>query len=109
MLQIIKKLLLKIVDDIDAGNSELSQQEMAEVVEALKRYNFRDKHISKYQAYTYLGISRAKFDNLVREGKLPRGKKVEGFRELQWSIKEIKDYAKRIGNTETSSRKQSDA
>lgn len=96
MLQVIKKLLLKIVDDIDAGNSELSEKEMFEVVDALKRYNFREKYISKYQAYTYLNISRSKFDSLVREGKLPRGKKVEGFKELQWSVKDIKQYIKTL-------------
>ena len=87
--------MLKIVDDIDAGNSEMSEKELYEVTDLLKRYNFRDKYISKYQAYTYLNISRAKFDNLVREGVLPKGRKVEGFKELQWSLKEIKDYGKR--------------
>lgn len=101
MLQVIKKLLLKIVDDIDAGNSELSEKEMFEVVDALKRYNFREKYVSKYQAYTYLNISRAKFDNLVREGRLPRGKKIEGFKELQWSLKEIKDFNKNVNKDKT--------
>lgn len=101
MLQIIKKLLLKIVDDIDAGNSELSEKEMVEVIDSLKRYNFREKYISKYQAYTYLNISRAKFDNLVREGMLPRGKKIEGFKELQWSLKEIKDFNKNVNKDKT--------
>lgn len=96
MLQVIKKLLLKIVDDIDAGNSEMSEKELYEVTDLLKRYNFRDKYVSKYQAYTYLNIRRAKFDNLVREGVLPRGKKVEGFKELQWSLKEIKEYGKKV-------------
>lgn len=96
MLQVIKKLLLKVIDDIDTKNTELSQQEMGEVVDILQRYNFRDKYISKYQAYTYLNISRAKFDNLVRSGELPRGKKVQGFRELQWSLKEIKEYSKKV-------------
>ena len=88
--------MLKIVDDIDAGNSEMSEKELYEVTDLLKRYNFRDKYISKYQAYTYLNIRRAKFDNLVREGVLPRGKKVEGFKELQWSLKEIKEYSKKV-------------
>ena len=68
---------------------------MVEIVDALKRYNFRDRYISKYQAYTYLNISRAKFDNLVRAGELPRGKKIQGFNELQWSLKEIKDARKK--------------
>ena len=88
--------MLKIVDDIDAGNSEMSEKELYEVTDLLKRYNFRDKYISKYQAFTYLNISRAKFDNLVREGVLPRGKKIEGFKELQWSLKEIKEYGKKV-------------
>ena len=88
--------MLKIVDDIDAGNSEMSEKELYEVTDLLKRYNFRDKYISKYQAFTYLNISRAKFDNLVKEGILPRGKKIEGFKELQWSLKEIKEYGKKV-------------
>ena len=96
MLQVIKRLLLKIIDDIDAGNSEMSEKELYEVTDLLKRYNFRDKYISKYQAYTYLNISRAKFDNLVRDGVLPRGKKIEGFKELQWSLKDIKEYGKKV-------------
>lgn len=88
--------MLKIVDDIDANNTDASEEELYEVVDLLKRYNFRDKYISKYQAFTYLNISRAKFDNLVREGVLPRGKKVEGFKELQWSLKEIKEYGRKV-------------
>lgn len=50
----------------------------------------KDNPMSKYQSYTYLGISRATFDNLVREGKLPRGKKVPGFKELRWYKKDLK-------------------
>ena len=96
MLRILKKQLLKIVDDIDVGNSEISDEDAVQIAEFLKRFNSRDKMISKYQAYTYLNIRRAKFDNLVREGVLPRGKKVEGFKELQWSLKEIKEYGKRV-------------
>lgn len=91
MLEVLKRNLLKIVDDIDTGNTILSESEQIEIVEFLKRFNSRDKMISKYQAFTYLNISRAQFDNLVREGRLPEGKKIEGFKELQWSLKEIKD------------------
>lgn len=96
MLRVLKKQLLKIVDDIDVGNSEISDEDAVQIAEFLKRFNSRDKMISKYQAYTYLNIRRAKFDNLVREGVLPRGKKVEGFKELQWSLKEIKEYGKKV-------------
>lgn len=104
MLQLIKKHLLKVVDDIDTGNTNLNESEQMEVAEFLKRFNSRDKMISKYQAYTYLNMGRAQFDNLVRDGKLPKGKKIEGFKELQWSLKEIKD-AKRRQDTDTPKRK----
>ena len=89
MLQTIKKLLLGIVDDIDAGNSNIDEGEAIQIAKVLKSMR-KDTPMSKYQAYTYLGISRAKFDNLVREGKIPKGKKVAGFRELQWYKKDLK-------------------
>ena len=108
MLGIIRKHLLQIIDDIDSGNTNLTEEEELELIGFLRKFNSRDKYISKYQAYTYLNIRRAQFDNLVRDGKLPKGKKIEGFKELQWSLKEIKD-AKRRRDTDAPKRKQSDA
>lgn len=108
MLQTIKKQLLRIIDDIDTGNTNMTEEEMIETAKFLKKFNSREKFISKYQAFKYLNMSRAKFDNLVREGILPKGKKVEGFKELQWSLKEIKD-AKRRRDIEDSEREQSNA
>lgn len=90
MLQTIRKLLLDIVDDIDAGNSNLDEEEAVQIISHLRRLSRKDTPMSKYQAYTYLNISRATFDNLVREGKLPRGKKVPGFKELRWYKKDLK-------------------
>ena len=89
MLQTIKKLLLAIVDDIDAGNSNIDEEEALSIVKVLKESIRKDVPMSKYQAYTYLNISRATFDNLVREGKLPRGKKIAGFKELVWFKKDL--------------------
>lgn len=89
MLQTIKRLLLGIVDDIDAGNSHLEEEEEIQIINYLKRMSRKDVPMSKYQAYTYLGVSRATFDNMVRDGKIPRGKKVQGFKELQWYKKDL--------------------
>lgn len=38
--------------------------------------------MSKIQACDYLGVSRATFDNYVRDGFIPKGIKQEGFKEL---------------------------
>lgn len=92
MLDIIKKLLLKIVDDIDAGNSNISEEESIELIKNLKRFTDKEQRMSKYAACQYLNISRATFDNYVREGKLPKGKHEIGFKELSWTKKILDDF-----------------
>jgi len=79
-----------MIDDLDAGNSNIDEEDAIEIARACREIVRKDIPMSKYQAYTYLGISRAQFDNLVREGKLPRGKKVPGFKELRWYKKDLK-------------------
>ena len=96
MLKLIRNQLLRIAEDIDAGNSNLTEEEEIEVAKILKRFTTKDKPMSKYEAYTYLRISRAKFDNLVKEGKLPQGKKQQGFKELSWTKKELDKYTKQF-------------
>lgn len=44
-----------------------------------------DQRMSKIQACDYLGVSRATFDNYVRDGFIPKGIKQEGFKELSWN------------------------
>ena len=89
MLQTIKKLLLSVLDDIDAGNTDADEQELMQIAKTLRVLLRKDSPMSKYQAYTYLNISRATFDNYVREGKIPKGKKLPGFKELVWTKKDL--------------------
>lgn len=95
LMKVIKKLLYQIIDNIDAGNSNLSEEEAIKVVEALREYSSKGEGMSKYSACQYLNISRATFDNLVREGKLPEGKHVIGFKEKRWYQKELDAYIKK--------------
>lgn len=48
-----------------------------------------DEELSKDQACSFLNIQRSKFDNLVRQGVLPRGRKVRGFKELRWNKRDL--------------------
>lgn len=89
MLKIIKKLLLRIIDDIDAGNSNMTEEEALKTIEMLRDYSQKGEGMSKYSACQYLNISRATFDNLVKEGKLPKGKHVIGFKELRFYKKDL--------------------
>lgn len=47
MLQTIKKLLLNIIDDIDAGNSNADEEELLQIVSALRKYTRKDMPMSK--------------------------------------------------------------
>lgn len=77
-------LLREVADKIDAGNSELSESEAMDIMSVLCH-----ESLSKAQACHYLNLRRAQFDNKVREGELPRGKKVTGFTELRWYKDEL--------------------
>ena len=89
-MKTLENLLVSMVNDIKCGNSNASDEELLDCIEVVKKITRKDEPLSKYQAYTYLNISRAKFDNLVREGRLPKGQKVAGFKELRWYKRDLK-------------------
>lgn len=92
MMRLIKKYLLQMVDDIDAGNTNITEEEAIQLAATLKEYTDKTKRLSKYQACQYLDVSRATFDNYVRAGKLPRGKHEAGFKEPSWSKKDLDNF-----------------
>ena len=96
MLKVIKELLLKVIDNIDSDNSNISEDEGVEIIGMIKELTDKTQRLSKYKACEYLNVSRATFDNYVREGKLPKGKKVAGFNELSWTKKELDEYKKKF-------------
>lgn len=95
MLKILRQLLVKLIDDIDADNTRLEEDDMLEIIDKLKELRKKEIVFSKYQAYTYLNISRATFDNLVKDKKLPHGTKEQGFKELRWYKKDLDRYIKK--------------
>lgn len=98
MLKVIRNLLENIIQDIDAGNSNIDENDAIEIVKALSEYTRKDKGISKYSACEHLNISRATFDRYVAEGKLPKGKHEIGFKELRWYKKDLNEYVKKMSN-----------
>lgn len=94
MLTIIKNLLEKTIKDIDAGNSYIDEKDATKIIETIR--DISDSKLSKYQAFTYLGIGRSKFDELVRDGKLPKGIKQQGFKELFWYKRDLNKYLARV-------------
>ena len=48
MLKLIRNQLLKIVEDIDAGNSNISEEECNSIISTLKTFTEKDIPMSKY-------------------------------------------------------------
>ena len=94
LMEVVKNELLKIIDNIDNGNTLQSEDELIEVVDFLKMYTNKDVVMSKYQAFNYIHVSRATFDNLVKAGKIPKGIKQQGFTEKAWLKKDLDEYLK---------------
>lgn len=88
-LQAIKAILLAIVDQINSGSCNLSDDDALQTLDMLRRYVNPEEKLSKDQVCSKLKISRATFDNRVRAGVYPKGKKQRGFKELFWTNKDI--------------------
>lgn len=81
-----KKELQYSIENIDAGNSEITEEELVELVKLLATINKGGERISKTIACEkILHCSPSTFDNYVREGIIPPGRKVAGFKELSWT------------------------
>jgi predicted DNA-binding transcriptional regulator AlpA len=85
MLKIIRNILQKFIDDIDANNTNLSYEQQCNLIRVLSNVDSgQDNEMNKTQAADYLGVSRATFDNYVKDGFIPKGKQVGHFKELRW-------------------------
>jgi hypothetical protein len=62
-LQIVKTVLQNVIDNIDNGNSNATEEECDEILDMINHTTNVQNKLSKYQACKYLGVSRATFDN----------------------------------------------
>lgn len=83
-----------MVEDLDVGNTNISEEEAIKLVKVISNYTRKDEGMSKYSAYSYLNVSRATFDNYVAEGLIPKGQKEIGFKELRWYKKDLDKFIK---------------
>ena len=82
--KLVVKYLREAADRIEVGNSELSETEAMDILKVIAH-----KSMSKEQAAQYLNMSTSRFDDYVRMGKLPKGRKVVGYKELRWYEDEL--------------------
>lgn len=94
-MNIIKKEFVKTIrqfaDDIDAGNSEVDDEQAIRIMKIVAH-----QPLSKAQAALHLNMSTKKFDLLIREGYLPKGRKKLGWTEKVWYEDEIDKAFERL-------------
>ena len=82
--QLVVKYMKEVADNIDAGTSEITESQAIDILRIVAH-----EAMSKEQACIYLNLSRSRFDDLVRERKIPPGIKRTGFKEKVWFKKDL--------------------
>ena len=82
MIQIIRNLLSQKLNDIDTGNSNISESEQQELLELLQKIT--SKKLPTIQAANYMGVCRSTFENYIDKGLIPKGIKEQGVHSLFW-------------------------
>lgn len=88
-LRMFAKQLRDTAEQIETGNSNMTQDELESAIATLQNAANKQKRLSKVQSAQYLNVSVRTFDNYVRQGKLPKGIKQVGFKELFWEQKDL--------------------
>lgn len=94
--KLVSKTLHLLADQIEK-KEVCNDEDIENAITLLADINLSGQ-MSKYQACQYLNISRSSFDSYVKDGKLPKGRKVVGFKELFWNKAELDNYLKHFEN-----------
>ncbi len=87
--KLVVKYLKNAIEKIETDSCELTESEAMSILKVIAH-----EPLSKEQACIFLNLSRSRFDDYIREGKLPKGKKVTGYKELRWWKDELEWYKK---------------
>lgn len=89
-IRVLRSILEESIKNIDAGNSNHSEEELDSIIKDLTKLNRGIKRISKREACDrILHCSPSTFDNYLKLGLIPPGHKEAGFKELSWSEKDF--------------------
>ena len=75
----IAKILRDIANKLDNDTCELTEDEAMDIVNILAH-----EALSKEEACIYMNLKTSRFDDLVRDGIIPKGIKRKGWKELRW-------------------------
>lgn len=90
MINVIKQFLVKAIDDIDSGNSNISENDQSKIVNLIK--DISTLELNKTQASEYLNISKSTFDRYINKKLIPVGHRNQGSKELLWYKTDLNDF-----------------
>ena len=90
LISLIKEELKRILNEIDSGNSNISEIEQEELLNMIQRVSRQD--LSKTESANYIGVSKSTFDNYINKGLIPKGRKRQGFKELSWNKSDLDKF-----------------
>ena len=83
-------LLIDTAEKFRANTSDIEEEQALRIFTSILH-----EPVSKERAAIELGISPSRFDKLVEEKKLPKGKKKLGWKELRYYLDEIIEAGKK--------------
>lgn len=90
---LLVRALRLLADNIEANNTNITEEEAINLMSVVAH-----RAMSKEDCIIYLNVSRATFDNYVRDGFMPKGVKRRGWKELVWYEDEIIAYKNKFSN-----------
>ena len=90
MLELIKSALRQLLNDMDSGNSSISEKEQKELIDLFDKINKQE--LNKTEAAEYLGVSTSTINNYVNRKLIPEGIKKQGYREKVWLKSDLNKF-----------------
>ena len=90
MLEIIKSALRQILNDMDSGNSSISESEQQELLNLFEKINKQE--LNKTETAEYLGVSTSTVNNYVNRGWIPEGIKKVGSSQKVWLKSDLNKF-----------------
>ena len=94
MLKVIREQIVRILDDIDTGNTNITPEQSIQVAEFLNEMTTTKKLYNRTKAAEYLNCSVQSLDLYRKDGTLEEGKKEKGG-VIQWTKKQLDDCIER--------------
>ena len=83
--------LIRIGKDFKAGNSNMKEDEIIDLMSTVTHVK-----IGREEVCDELNINNTKFYDLINLGKIPKGRKQRGFKELCWYRDEIRNAINKL-------------